>query len=192
MKRIFFLVLTLFILNLSPVNLFAEVDFVELKKKEEERRKKTKKSKAVVNLEYIKKIKQKKEKYALFQIEPSIKFVEKKGKGSEGKGPGSKRGAEGKDPTKTKGYWQGLKNSLQGNIIKLEEVIKKQQLQLNKLHDDHIITDLPEEKDALKAEVDKLSDILKNNKIRLDVLRKDLESLYERARRAGIPPGWVR
>ena len=186
MRKLVFLFSLFFIFNVFSLSLSSDVNLVELKKQEEERRKKTKKSKAVVNLDYINKIKSKGEKYSIINIKPSIKPLENEGK--DKKDTKQKK----RDPQKTEEYWRNLKNNIEKNIIKLEGEIKKQESELNRLRTRHLITDLPLQKRAIKAQMDELLDLLNQNKENLKNLRNELEMLRERARKAGVPPGWIR
>ncbi|HDP95213.1 MAG TPA: hypothetical protein ENN40_07630 [Candidatus Aminicenantes bacterium] len=93
---------------------------------------------------------------------------------------------------RTPEYWQQLKRGLEESIAELENRVRENQSRLNLLHTQHLNQDLPLEKQRIKTELDELR---KRNELeaqRLSQLKLELEELYERARKAGVPPGWLR
>jgi len=51
---------------------------------------------------------------------------------------------------------------------------------------------LPLQKIDLKNKIDKLTAEHNKNKLKLESLKNQLNGLPEKARKAGVPPGWVR
>jgi len=96
------------------------------------------------------------------------------------------------DATKTEKYWRDRKNSLVERINNNKNEIKKLEQKLLELNlkrggDDTF-------KDYLQLEQD-IRDT--NNKLEvykkgLELMEKELEDLPEEARKAGVPPGWLR
>jgi hypothetical protein len=81
---------------------------------------------------------------------------------------------------------------LQQEISSLTEKIKTDQLNLNKIVSDFYSMDLPFQKNDLRIQIHKLSKSLTNDKARLKTLQDDLDNLSARARKKGVPPGWIR
>ena len=89
-------------------------------------------------------------------------------------------------------YWQRLKRGLEEGIVDLEKRLRTGQLRLNQLHSEYLTQDLPLKKQQIKEELDRLKLKHESDKERLKTLNRELEQLHERARRAGVPPGWLR
>ena len=85
-----------------------------------------------------------------------------------------------------------MKRNLESQISQTQETVNEQQLKLNKLHTDHLIMDLPYQKAELKKQINQLTPRLNANKEKLRNLQQELTSLSDKARKAGIPPGWIR
>lgn len=93
---------------------------------------------------------------------------------------------------RTPEYWQQLKRGLDESITELESRIRENDSRLNLLHTQYLNQDLPLEKQRIKTELDELRSRNEQEKERLKQLRSELEALLERARKAGVPPGWLR
>jgi len=194
MKKVFkfflsILVCSFFVLNLSCINLYSSdnIDLVKLKKKEEERRKKLKKPKFTVNNNNINKIKVSNKSYGFIQMQYAEGEEQDKDK-SETK----KKKKKLIDPNKTRKYWQDFKNKLDGDIKILRERVREDQLRLNKMYSDYYSMSLPFQKSNIKDRIDKFSGLLEKNKLMLKNLQKEMDSLADKARKAGIPAGWIR
>ncbi|MGE5341816.1 MAG: hypothetical protein ACM3SY_10100 [Candidatus Omnitrophota bacterium] len=105
-----------------------------------------------------------------------------------------KEGEAGKpaEVEKTKAYWQNLKNAIDAKIQKIEDEIKAKEDQLSKLRFQLALTDMVTEQIRLKIEIDQLYQSIQDYKRGLDSTRKELDELRDKARKAGVPPGWVR
>jgi len=170
--------------SFSPCLFSDKIDLVDLKKKEKQRKKNLKKPSLVITNDNIGKLKFKNSRYTLIEVVS--------GKKTE---PGTQQIAALKKPPsrdREKEYWQSMKNNLESQIAKLKETVNELQLNLNKLHTDHLIMDLPYQKAALKKQIDQLSPKLNANKENLKNLQQELAALPDKARKAGIPPGWIR
>ncbi len=178
-------VIFLFIMvnGFSPCLFSDKIDLVDLKKKEKQRKKNQKKPSLVITNDNIGKLKFKNARYTLIEV-VSDKKTE----------PGTQQIAPLKKPPRNreKEYWQSMKRNLESQIAKLKETVNEQQLSLNKLHTDHLIMDLPYQKAALKKQIDQLTPKLNANKENLKNLQQELAALPDKARKAGIPPGWIR
>jgi polyhydroxyalkanoate synthesis regulator phasin len=161
-----------------------EVDLAKLKREEDERRKKLKeqnKKSIVITNQTLEKYGEKKEDENAQSTAPKVQNVAVVPQ-DPGKIP----------PEQTKEYWQKLKNDLETKINEFKVKMSNEQADLNRLSTEYLIVDLPLEKAALKKEIDKLTEMLRVDKISLDSVQADYDALPEKARRAGIPPGWIR
>ena len=184
MKIISWIIFLFIIFNVSSQGLFSDkIDLVDLKKKEKLRQKNKKKPSLVITNDNIGKLKFQNSRYSLIQVNPGKKSAQ-----------GTQQIAALKKPprNKTKEYWQTMKQDLESKIAHLEETVREQQLRLNKLHTDHLIMDLPYQKAALKKQIDQLTPRLNENKQKLKNLKQEMAALPDKARKAGVPPGWIR
>jgi len=97
-----------------------------------------------------------------------------------------------KEPVKDQAYWAGRLKAAQEQLARDETYASAMQSRINALTTDFVNRDDPAQKrtieqDRLKAiaEMDRLKQAIANDK-------KALDSLLEEARRAGVPPGWLR
>ena len=97
-----------------------------------------------------------------------------------------------KEPVKDQAYWSGRLKAAQEQLARDETYAAAMQSRINALTTDFVNRDDPAQKrvleqDRLKtiAEMDRLKQAIANDK-------KALDSLMEEARRAGVPPGWLR
>jgi hypothetical protein len=97
-----------------------------------------------------------------------------------------------KEPVKDQAYWAGRLKAAQEQLARDETYAAAMQSRINALTTDFVNRDDPAQKrtieqDRLKAiaEMDRLKQAIANDK-------KALDSLLEEARRAGVPPGWLR
>ncbi len=161
------------------------LNLVELKKKEEERRKKAEGSKYSVSDENLKSIDVKSKKYSFIQLEESD--VEDDSQAAQ-----PPAGTDPADETRTEAFWRNQKNEIEERIAFLEQSAEEQQLQLNQLWTDFYLTDSFIQQNEMRARIDQLTQQLETSRLNLERARKELADLQERARRAGIPPGWLR
>lgn len=163
------------------------IDLVKLQKEEEARKKKLKKTgvpAVVVTNETLKKYETKTDK-------------EKEG-GQEGADGTVKTEATVQakppkiDPIQTQEYWQNLKKEFEQKMTELKTKIEKDRSEYNRLFTQHLITDLPLEKANLKKQLDNLAATLKDDEETLKRVEEEFELLPEKARKAGVPAGWLR
>lgn len=191
MKFPFFGILLLLFLNTFQFPVSDEnVNLVQLKKKEEERRKNIKKSKYSLNNYNLNTIKIPPKKYGYVELSAGIELDEITE--TQGEEANKETAGEEANPQQDMQYWQELKKRLQDEISALSDKVKKDQLQLNRLVTHYISMNLPLQKIDLKNQIDKLSADLEKDKLKLGELQGELDSLPEQARKAGVPPGWVR
>jgi hypothetical protein len=96
------------------------------------------------------------------------------------------------EPAKDQAYWAGRLKASHEQLARDETYAAAMQSRINALTTDFVNRDDPAQKrmieqDRLKAiaEMDRLKQAIANDK-------KALDSLLEEARRAGVPPGWLR
>ena len=63
---------------------------------------------------------------------------------------------------------------------------------MNKLWSDFYIKNIPAEQDAIKVQISQLTNQIEQKKLFLSQAETQLEDLHEKARKAGVPPGWLR
>jgi hypothetical protein len=95
-------------------------------------------------------------------------------------------------PARDQAYWAGRLKAAQEQLARDETYVAAMQSRINALTTDFVNRDDPAQKrtieqDRLKAiaEMDRLKQAIANDK-------KALDSVLEEARRAGVPPGWLR
>lgn len=160
-----------------------KVDLAKLKKEEEERKKKLeeqKKKSVVITNETLK------------QYEDKTKKSGKKKPPDKKKKQVKRAEPEKVDPKTTKEYWQKLRIDLEDRISKMKKSIESTQLELNRLTTEHLIMDLPGKKEALRRQKERTQRLLDGQKSSLIQLQAEYELLSEKARKAGVPPGWLR
>jgi hypothetical protein len=96
------------------------------------------------------------------------------------------------EPAKDQAYWSGRLKALQEQLARNETYMAAMQSRINGLTADFINRDDPAQKRMLEqerikaiAELDRLKQAVPNDK-------KAIDNLLEEARRAGVPPGWLR
>lgn len=187
MRYLFLIVLAVFVAHtLVPYGFADDVDLVKLKKEEETRRKKLQKSKYKLSNYNLHRIKVPKKKYGFVQLAGEAELLD-----SEKKQPDNST-VQKKDPQKEMKYWRDLKNKLEEQIAELSKKVDEDQLHLNQLITNYISMNLPLRKIDLKNQIDKFTADHNKNKLKLESLQNQLNGLPERARKAGVPPGWVR
>jgi len=162
-------------------------------KKEEE---KDKKVKRVWTDEDLKKIKNERLNITEVTPEPGEKKEEENKENKEVVNPPElvKNTTEGEkyDPTKTEKYWRERKNALVEKINANEAEVKNMQAKLFQMQNQLNGTDIVADRIRLEKEIRDTADNLENYKKGLERMKQELEDLEDEARKAGVPPGWVR
>jgi hypothetical protein len=185
MKYPLYAVLVCFICTgLAPV--FSKgVDLLAMKKQEDARRKNIAKSKLAVNDNNVNSVSVGNKKYGFVQMESDGPLPEEEA--------GLTPGKEGSvDETKQPDFWKKQQNELQDRIAALKEEIAGGQTDLNKLWSDFYIKNIAAEQDAIRVQISQLTNQIEQKKLFLSQAETQLEDLYEKARKAGVPPGWLR
>jgi uncharacterized small protein (DUF1192 family) len=161
------------------------IDLVALKKKEEERRKKIGKSKLAVNDTNVNSVSVGDKKYGFVQMEADEPPV-------GGESAGVPVSTKKKDVTQQPDFWKKQQDELEERIAKLKVEIEQGQSDVNKLWTDYYIKNIAAEQAAIRAQIAQLTAQIEQKKAFLEQSETQLEDLYEKARKAGIPPGWLR
>ncbi|MCX6554520.1 MAG: hypothetical protein NTZ12_05825 [Candidatus Aminicenantes bacterium] len=176
-----------FLTGLSPVFGKGAIDLVALKKQEEERRKKVSKSKQSITDANVNKFSGGSRPYGFVQMES-----ESPPPAAEENVPAVPGSAAPADEKKQPDYWKRQQVQLETRIAELKESIQSQQLELNKLWSDFYIKNIPADQDAIKVQIAQVTNQLEQKKLFLSQSETQLEEFFENARKAGVPPGWLR
>lgn len=169
----------------SPLLLHG-IDLMALKKQEEERRKKIAKSKLKVTDTNLGSVVVGGAKYGFVQIEP-----EEAAAGEEAAPPVEGAAKKG-DETRQPDFWKNQQTDIEQRIAKLKEDIELEQSELNRLWSDFYIKTIAAEQEAIRAQIAQLTNQIEQKKLFLSQSETQLEELYEKARKSGVPPGWLR
>jgi hypothetical protein len=102
--------------------------------------------------------------------------------------------ANGKDPVKDKdkAYWSGRLKTLQDQLDQNQILVDAIQTRINALSTDFVNRDDPAQRSVIERDRQKaLSELARLKKAVVDG-KKAIADLEEEARRAGVPPGWLR
>ena len=170
-----------------------DINLVELKKKEEERRKKTEKTRVSITDDNINSIVVPNRSYSFLKVE-SESAPQETAAGGEAEASAVEPGGEAAitDETKTPEYWKTQKKATEDRIKELRDGIARDELVLNKLWTDFYVQGKADQQLQLRVQISQLSSQIENNKDFLRRAESDLNNLFERARKGGIPPGWMR
>jgi hypothetical protein len=150
------------------------------KEKEKKKEKEIKKQRVFTN-EDLKKVKN--VNITTFEVDPASRVQVD---------PNQTAGKKKIDPRQTEKYWRDLKKKIEDNIKKNEATIKKMRSELSATQARFYATSELGEHIKLKNKIDQLFNSIKNYERGLETLKKELEDLEEKARKAGVPPGWLR
>lgn len=162
------------------------IDLMALKKQEDERRKKLAKSKITVTDTNVNSISVGNKKYGFVQME-SAEPPQK------GEGAAQPEAAQKNDVTKQPDFWKKQQTDLEERIANLKNEIESSQTDLNKLWSDfYIKQNMAAEQEAIRGQISQLTNQIEQKKLFLDQSQTQLENFFEKARKAGVPPGWLR
>lgn len=181
-----FLAVCLLLPAAAPLLHGQKVDLVALKKQEEERRKKQGESKAKVTNDNLDRIAGSGKKYGFVQMDSSGEPP------SEEEAALRQQAEQKQDVTRQPDFWQKQKADLEQRIAKLRADVEREQSELNRLWSDFYIKNIAAEQEAIRAQISQLTTQIEQKKLFLAQAEAQLEDLFERARKAGAPPGWLR
>ena len=100
--------------------------------------------------------------------------------------------ANGKEPAKDKAYWSGRLKKLQDQVEQNQTLVDAMQTRINALSTDFVNRDDPAQRSVIERDRQKaLSELARLKQAVVDG-KKAIVDLEEEARRAGVPPGWLR
>lgn len=186
MKFSVWVLLACFVLSgVSPIFGKGAIDLVALKKQEEERRKKISKSKQAINDTNVNTISSGGKSYGFVQMEsagpPAAENISPVSNSEN-------QTTEKKQPD----FWKKQQIELETRIAELKKGIDGEQNELRKLWSDFYIKNIPAEQDAIKMQISQLTNQIEQKKLFLSQSETQLVEFYEKARKAGVPPGWLR
>jgi hypothetical protein len=103
-----------------------------------------------------------------------------------------KKADESKEPVKDQKYWSDRQSQLQAKLQRDQTFADALQSRLNALTTDFVNRDDPAQRAVVAADRQKALDDLNQVKKEIADDQKALADLQEEARRAGVPPGWLR
>ena len=96
------------------------------------------------------------------------------------------------DEKTTEAYWKGRATSIQQSLARNKVLMQAMQSRINALYAEALSADDPGKHAAAQANLTTAVNELERLKQETDTQNKDLLALQEEARRANIPPGWLR
>ena len=100
--------------------------------------------------------------------------------------------AKDKEPAKDQKYWAGRMKTLRDDLARNETYAEALQTRLNSLQADFVNRDDPAQRAVIERDRQKAAGELGRLKQSLSVGKTANTALAEDARRAGVPPGWLR
>jgi DNA repair exonuclease SbcCD ATPase subunit len=97
-----------------------------------------------------------------------------------------------KEPAKDQAYWSGRMKELQTQLQRDQTYVDALQTRVNSLATDFVNRDDPAQRGALAGERQKALGELERLKKQIEATKKAIADLEEEARRANVPPGWLR
>jgi hypothetical protein len=110
----------------------------------------------------------------------------------DAKDPKAATDANGKEPAKDKAYWSGRLKKLQDQLDQNQMLVDAMQTRINALNTDFVNRDDPAQRSVIERDRQRaLSELTRLKQAVVDG-KKAVADLEEEARRAGVPPGWLR
>jgi hypothetical protein len=123
-------------------------------------------------------------------VPPDPKGAETKAEAPKDKG--AQPEAKEKPVVKDQTYWAERKNTLQGQLDRNQTFLEALQSRINALTTDFVNRSDPAQRAVIERDRQKALAELANLKKQIEDDKKALAGLEEEARRAGVPPGWLR
>ncbi len=96
------------------------------------------------------------------------------------------------DPAKTQAHWKERATAIQQSLSRSRLLLEALQSQVNSLNAEFVNTDDPGQRDLLQVRLQRATGELQRVQQDLEKQTRVAADLQEEARKAGIPPGWVR
>ncbi len=99
---------------------------------------------------------------------------------------------DGKEPVKDRAYWSNRLKALEEKLLRDSNYLDAMQTRINALNTDFVNRDDPAQRAIVER--DRQKALAEQGRLTKDVAddKKAIADLEEEARRAGIPPGWLR
>ena len=97
-----------------------------------------------------------------------------------------------KEPVKDQAYWAARMNELRTQLQRDQTYVDALQTRVNSLSADFVNRDDPAQRAQIANERQKSTAELERLKAQIEAGKKAIADLEEEARRAGVPPGWLR
>ena len=112
--------------------------------------------------------------------------------GRHGRGEGVKTEGKPDGPAKDQAYWSGRMKTIQDKLDRDQTYVEALQTRVNSLTADFVNRDDPAQRIVLER--DRQKAIAELGRLQQEIVngKKALADLEEEARRAGVPPGWLR
>jgi hypothetical protein len=100
--------------------------------------------------------------------------------------------AKDKAPVRDQAYWAGRLKALRDELARNDTFAEAMQTRLNSLQTDFVNRDDPAQRSVIERNRQKVASELNRLKQSITDGKKAIADLEEEARRAGVPPGWLR
>lgn len=97
-----------------------------------------------------------------------------------------------KGPVKDQAYWAGRLKALEDKLARDKDYADAMQTRINSLTTDFVNRDDPAQRSVIEQNRNKSIAELGRLKTSVQETQKAIDDLLEEARRAGVPPGWLR
>jgi hypothetical protein len=174
-----------FVLLLGPVAMLRGQSLADLAKKEEERRKNLKESGKTYTNSDLQGVPPATAQSSAEPAKPAPAQTDAEKKNDKDK---DKEPAKAKD----KAYWLGRMKELQKQLERDETYAEALQSRINQLTRDFVGRDDPAQRAVIARDKQKAIDELNLLKQTIVTDKKAISDLEDEARRAGVPPGWLR
>jgi hypothetical protein len=111
---------------------------------------------------------------------------------AEAAGKDRKDASSEKDKSKDKDYWAGRMKELRAQLERDQTYADALQTRINQLTTDFVARDDPAQRAVIARDKQKAIDELNRLKQTIVEEKKAISDLEDEARRAGVPPGWLR
>ncbi|OLC48710.1 MAG: hypothetical protein AUH43_08770 [Acidobacteria bacterium 13_1_40CM_65_14] len=105
---------------------------------------------------------------------------------------GKEQETKDKEPPKDQKFWAGRMKTLRDEVARNETYAEAMQTRLNSLQADFVNRDDPAQRSVIERDRQKVASELSRLKQSITDGKKAIADLEEEARRAGVPPGWLR
>ena len=112
--------------------------------------------------------------------------------GAEGQKPAAPAAPAGESSQKDENYWRGRITMARESLRRSEVFAEALQSRINALTTDFVNRDNPIQRQQIGEDRQKALDELARVKSDIEAFRKAIADIEEEARKAGVPPGWLR